>query len=71
MEDINIIPLEHILLSEIRERQIPYDLTYMWNLKIKTNKQIKQNRNRAIDIENKLMIAKRGGEVGWVDEINE
>ena len=24
---------EGIMLSEIRERQIPYDLTYMWNLK--------------------------------------
>ena len=22
-----------------REKQIPYDLTYMWNLKYKTNKQ--------------------------------
>ena len=25
--------LEIIILSEVRERQIPYDITYMWNLK--------------------------------------
>ena len=27
--------LEGIMLSEIRERQIPYDITYTWNLKKK------------------------------------
>ena len=26
--------LEIVLLSEVRERQISYDITYMWNLKI-------------------------------------
>ena len=25
--------LEIIILSEVRERQISYDITYMWNLK--------------------------------------
>ena len=25
--------LEMIILSEVRERQMPYDITYMWNLK--------------------------------------
>ena len=30
------IQLEIIILSEVeRERQIPYDITYMWNLKKK------------------------------------
>ena len=24
--------LEIIILSEVRERQIPYDMTYMWHL---------------------------------------
>ena len=28
--------LEIIILSELRERQISYDITYMWNLQIKT-----------------------------------
>ena len=30
--------LENIMLSKIRERQIPYDFTYMWYLRNKTNK---------------------------------
>ena len=36
--------LEDIMLSEIRvrERQIPYDFTYVWNLKNKTKEQTKQ-----------------------------
>ena len=29
--------LEIIILSEVRERQIPYDITYMGNLKQNTN----------------------------------
>ena len=35
--------LEIIILSEVkseRERQIPYDITYMWNLKYDTNELI-------------------------------
>ena len=48
-----------------RERQIPYDITYMWNLK-KKKKMIQmtylQNRNRLTDIENKLMVTKGGRE---------
>ena len=36
------LDLEGIILNEIdRERQIPHDLTYMCNLKCKTNKQKK------------------------------
>ena len=43
-----------------RERKIPYDFTYMWNLKNKIMN--KQNGNRLIDAGNKLMVAKtRGG----------
>ena len=30
----------------------------MWNLKNKTSEQTKQKRNRLIDIENKLMVAR-------------
>ena len=30
--------LEGIMLSKIRERQISYDLTHMWNLRHKTDK---------------------------------
>ena len=50
-----------------RERQIPYDFTYMWNLKNRTNEQTKQNR--LIDKENKLVVARgRGGVMGEVGE---
>ena len=41
-----------------RERQIPYDLTYMWTLKNSINK---QNRNRPIDTENMLMVVRGKG----------
>ena len=42
-----------------RERQISYDITYMWNLKKKWYKwTYTQNRNRTTDIENKLMVTK-------------
>ena len=36
------IDLEIIILSEVsqKERQIPYDITYMWNLKYGTNEHI-------------------------------
>ena len=40
------------------ERQIPYDLTYKWNLINKTNK---QNITRDIEIKNKLIVTR--GEV--------
>ena len=32
--------LEIITLSEVSQRQIPYDITYMWNLKYDTNELI-------------------------------
>ena len=45
-----------------RERQISYDITYMWNLKKWYKWTYLQKRNRSTDIENKLMVTK--GEVG-------
>ena len=47
-----------------RERQIPYDITYMWNLKYDTNELIYE---KEIDpqIENRLVVAKgKWGEGG-------
>ena len=43
----------------------------MWNLKHKTNKQTKQNRNRLIPYftECKLVVARGGGEVRDLGEI--
>ena len=44
--------LKIIILSEVRERQISYDITYMWNLKYDTNEHIYET-NRLTDTENK------------------
>ena len=46
-----------ILRKSDRQRQIPYDATYMWNLKYNTNN-LFPNRNRLIDTENNLMATK-------------
>ena len=48
---------EYIMLNEMSDREkIPYDFIYMWNFKNK------QNRKRATDTENKLMmLPKRRG----------
>ena len=45
-----------------RERQIPDDITYMWNLRHKGT--YLRNRNRLMDIENRLVVAKGEGEWG-------
>ena len=50
-----------------RERQISYDITYMWNLKKWYKWTYLQNRNRLTDIENKLMVTK--GEGGGKDQL--
>ena len=52
-----------------RQRQMPQDITYMWNWKYDTNEPIyeietekkRRNRNRITDKENRLMVAKRQG----------
>ena len=56
------IDLEIIMQSEGQtERQISYDIAYMCNLKKKWYKwTYLQNRNRLIDLENKLMVTKEG-----------
>lgn len=38
------IELEGIVLSEISQRKDKYDLSYMWNLKDKTNEQTKTRK---------------------------
>ena len=44
-----------------RERQISYDIAYMWNLKKLYKWTYLKNRNRLTDIENKLMVTKGEG----------
>ena len=55
--------LESIMLSDkARQRQIPYDLTFNWNL---INKQAsKQNTTRDIEIKNKLTVTREEGGEG-------
>ena len=36
--------LESIMLSEMSQRQIPYNFTFMWNLKCEINEQTKQKQ---------------------------
>ena len=53
----------HTKLGESeRERQIPYDITYMWSLKYGANERIYKTEIDS-DIENRLVAAKgrRGG----------
>ena len=45
-----------------RERQILYDVIYLWNLKNNTNESTHKNQNRPTNIENKLMFTKKGEE---------
>ena len=50
--------------KSVRERQIPYDFTHMWNLGTKENwtKKKRDKKNRRLTIENKPMIPR--GQVG-------
>ena len=57
-----------IILSKIRnrERQMPYDFIYMWNLKNKIMN--KWSRNILIDTKNILMVARWEGRFEGMDE---
>ena len=55
--------LEIIIPSEVKkERQIPYDITYTWNLKYDTSELIYETK-RPTDIKNRPVAAK--GEGSW------
>lgn len=50
-----------------RERQMPYDIAYMWNLKTRTQKKL-TTKHRLADRENKLMVTRGEGEwegINW------
>ena len=53
--------LKIITLSEVnqKERQIPQDIIYMWNLKYNTNESIYENKNRIRDVGKRLVVPKR------------
>ena len=53
--------------QSVRERPIPYDLIYMWNLRNKTKEQREKKKiqtRKLLTIENKLLVTI--GEVGGV-----
>ena len=52
------VDLQTIILREVREKQISYGITYMWNLKEWYKWTYLQNRNRLTDLENKFKAAK-------------
>ena len=54
--------LEIVILSDVSQRQISYDITYMWNLKQGYKWTCQQNRNRVTDVENKLIVTEGKGE---------
>ena len=61
--------------KSVRERQIPYDFTHLWNLRNKTNKQRRKkekdtNQETLLTTENKVMVTR--GEMGrGMDEIGD
>ena len=51
-----------------RERQIPYDITYIWNLTYYTMKL--STKKKIMDLKNRLVVAKGEGEgVGWTGSL--
>ena len=56
-----------------KERQIPYDITNIWNLKYDSNEIYLWNRNRIMDTKNRLVVAKgkrTGEEMEWAVEVS-
>ena len=53
--------LKGIMLSERSQTKTNIVRSHMWNIKHKTNEQTKQNRNRPIDTENKLVVTRGEG----------
>ena len=58
---INTDDLEIIILSEVRKRQIPYDITYTWNLKYGTNEPIYKTQTDSQTQRTDLWLPRGGG----------
>ena len=54
--------LEIIILSEVSQRQISYDITYMWNLKYDTNELIYKTETDSQTEKTNLWFPKGKGE---------
>ena len=56
--------------SAEKERQIPYDITYTWNLIYGTNEPPYRKKKNLMGMENRLVVAKGEGEgVGWTGSL--
>ena len=53
--------LETLILSEVsqKEKEIPYGITYIWNLVYGTNEPF--HKKKIMDLENRLVVAKGEG----------
>ena len=58
--------LDIIILSEVSQRKIPCDITYIWNLKNNTNNSIYKIETDS-HIENNLQLAKGRDKLGVWD----
>ena len=56
--------LEIIIIREASQRQISYDITYMWNLKNDTNELIYKTEINPQTQKRNLWLPKRKGECG-------
>ena len=52
--------LKNIVLSQIKQRQMLYDVTYIWNLKTNTDESIHKIET---DTESKLLVTKERGTI--------
>ena len=55
--------LEIVTLSEVREREISYDIPYMWNLKRNYTNSYLQNKNKLIEQSYNCQGKGLGGEI--------
>ena len=60
-------PTQIIILNELSQRQISYDITYMCSLLKMIQMSLLQRRNSLTDIENKLMVTKGGRNGGEIN----
>ena len=60
--------VETLILSEVsqKERQIPYVITYIWNLIYGTNKAFYRKKNHGLGV--RLVVTKGEG-VGWLGSL--
>ena len=56
--------LEIIILSEVRQRQIPYDITYMWNIKYGTREYICETETDSQTQRTDLQLSRERGSGG-------